>query len=925
MFTRVDSQNTVYLRYSPASPFLQSQREDKKRPLETAEVGSAEGQRTKRSKSLSAGHQRLSALYSSYGLNDFPGRDANSWLFYQFKELVQLIDLERASLSRLDQARVPGKVRDIIESNQNAETTLAELGCFYYTLCEKHRVPVQLSPFQECLGVKSTELRELKRSIEDFAEDPSKAKEQLSTGRVFFLLRFFAQLIVPNNGHYSVGGVYAVKKFLNSSLARHLHEENRLQILDVVKNILKDPRFRLLLEQALRDPLRVHPDMKIFISIDLKLPHQNQITSQHIFHVALMALFFPLRQEPHVGNCYAVAFLINLIRENSFEAMEMFLKILESDHYQLYNPEISVPLVALFKQHYMPDIDYFVVTKEEVAPAQFYSIRAALLTAGVRNPLQYGATGEGTFQVAEVLREISQTKHWVAETTFHSFKQPVIPQLCLILWQYVSSNGFDMRLLNKPAYSCSTRTTFFGKIFTFMRSWCRFSYLCLNGSDKVGTLLHVFEAHVLSRLSLVTQRNQVLVRNDMVSVIYTHEGEERIFITESEKTAENFAQALKRPKVFGYFENGKIVLVETIYCLAQYLVAIVDEVFENEEALGLEIVEYKRNLKNFLLGKDFQSFVARLLSDFADKDIAEISPETFSNSGALFLARSGGHAGKLMKALGYDVVEHHAAARTYRAIFINLAEHVSKMKKIPRILCVRNQGHIFNIYTRNLHFFRSRGRLLNQLVITPAKSLLSATISEKHKEELLLRFGLQDSLKELVLNKELSAQKFRDIVVANLESQQHSTFFRCFEIVLRARGSAEFLKNILPKILASKIPRDLRGLIQMELEGQFGNTRYTPVEFAQIVKDACLAYQVDVTLEDLEETIAKYFKIPHVIILGDFNWSELSENPTLEYLAMRYDLGRDRLILCKRIGHEEEDTSEAEEIRDFLEVVEYSV
>jgi len=860
---------------------------------------------------------------------DNPNPTENKLQFHQLREQIELIEerVEDLENEGKNVTTIRKKVLDIYCSGVEFERKMAELGALYYFIREGEIFGDEDSYLQLFVDAMTADLKTFEKPFENL---PPNVKEQISTGIPFYILSHLPRLILPNHGEFNLGGVYAAKFLLNTSLGVYLAHDHREQVLGILENMVKDPRFRTLFQQN----VQIDPEMEIFVRIDLKFFPNAPISRNVIFWAAMQALFFPLRQDDHEGNCYAVSLLINLICNFPYQAMRNFLDVLKEKEATFFAANLRLPLLPLFKHHFRPKTDCKLNTHgHDVVLADIVPIRSALLVAGVKDLVAFEEPVPGVFSVMEDFLDeeaMRDDEIGVAHQTFHSFKQNTLQQVLIAKWQFADANNlnltFPSSFFSNP--QTATRSSRRKEEFAYERERFfhelepEFDRVILNQSSllfdnkRVPRFLKEVKELLRARIWLVDQINRVEIRDGNVYVAAPHK--KRVFENfEGDRKA--FCEALTNTRALAYIKDGQIVFLDDFANLAgavKHCIKTVREEYKKDGKTELEVQRCANLLVSYLDSRAFEHFLAHFLANTPELAGKNVTWKDFFATRALLLSTCGGNALALVERLGYvpegkfEIISS-SVLWLFQALTKVVLAQEEKGRRCPYLLA-ETETHDFNILPKSLRSFGQHPALFDALVINPSRRLLSNPLTLGQLERLLNSLdNIIVVLSRLNLGGTITAADFLEVVHHVLSPERAKQFDVVFDIILRQRDVKTFLHECLPKLFELYIPPgEKREKIKAELENSFlDDALMLPAQFAHLVQEAFLKENIAVRFEDLERDIARIFDIPLVIPFGDLNWGELSEMPRKTFLCFRYNLAKNCLGMCKRVGAEEYELS----------------
>lgn len=258
-----------------------------------------------------------------------PKPHEHNGLSFEINELIYAI---QKSLRRIDQSNQIEKAKQYVQKalcqNKDASDAMVELGSLLYYLDQNIALPETSSLFHHRIS-------EIEIKLKHIAQARTKHNDlnsQIPSGKIHYLLDEIVSMILTKDQFLNRGGVLACKLILTnpcSQIPIYLQPDHCEQIVQILDEILANPALDTLLKKR----IKIHPSLKEFISLDLKLLPDAPLTSYEAMRVSLLSLFADIRQRCN-SNCYAIS-AVKFAQRHPYKMISTTLEWLETGSFKI--------------------------------------------------------------------------------------------------------------------------------------------------------------------------------------------------------------------------------------------------------------------------------------------------------------------------------------------------------------------------------------------------------------------------------------------------------------------------------------------------------------------------------------------------------------------------------------------------------------
>lgn len=766
---------------------------------------------------------------------------------------------------------------------------LAELGMLFYYLSREEREDISRLGRQDSLmSQRYAEMEEYLTELElnHGKLGDKKSIKLLPSGCLAYLQRTLAKMVFSADGmSFNLGGCYAVKSVLSTSLNRFFTEEWRKQVLSTVDRLIADQAFQSLFMSN----FNIHPTLEEYVRTDLKLPQNIPVTSA-LIRIDLLIAFFSLSgQVDNEGNCFGVA-TTGFFFENYPEVTLMLLmQGLENGNFVLGN--LTIPIAPLMTNHVVYQKD-FEVSEMDVVP-HLIGVDLAKEILRKEEMTQVGVTLDQMF-----------THNFAAEAPyakriFSSLKVNSLHRMVFAIFLFVSNNMMSCEKIKSEKRAL---------IDLWMKQVGKYFAGDLNLQTSIkDALLQALEKRFWF-IDFQSEPTEIKGQR----VLFSAHTQGIPYKGGNLEDYEEFS-SIRR---LTYLNEGVFLPLDSLSDLSSACCKVVDEIFASQ----LIPPRYSRRLTSYFRSVAFTDLNTELLVKENAKSLTKFSQLKaidYKQANSFFLIQTGGceksiFSGKLTA--NWPQFPSFGVARktsTPLGLLENLCQVVKKNRREKSRLLACNNEHVFTFDINLFSEFLDHPRQDLQIkLVRRGERLLNLPFEDAFFEEFISNITDKaeiDRIKQAFPKRPITNRSARDIFLNMLKKCDVKHFKSNFERKLTEVSREDILKDlslVLVQIgitLDSHKQEEFSHRLRLKFKDESELSPYKAALFIQtVVYESNLHF---VSLGSIESAICENFELPRIIEIGDLNYvGELREKPKYTKVVLKYDLTSEKIVICSRRG-----------------------
>ncbi len=818
---------------------------------------------SKESSTLS--YEQLSKNYTQDFLN--PPFGKSSAQFFAIRD--QVLEIEKF-LEKHKETIDPKPIRTLIKSLLNLtdfEETMSEMGVILFYLDRDKKIP-------DTRNFALFRANEISEKVQAYIKQHASVCDNplIPSGKTHYLLRAFAHMVLTSDQTYNRGGLMAIRallKYPQFLLSKYLQPEHRDHILSVSKKILKNPAFNTLFQKQ----IRVHPDLKNAIRLDLKLPPNYPISSVLAFYDCLMGLFSDIRQNDD-PNCYAIGSLIYASENHTYKVLSKSVHWLEQGFIAM-GESSSIPLAPLLEKRLVYSRDLKVELNSSdalsLAPLEEITQTLQLTTASSASPIPVTIRRTLT-TVLEDNNALEKLPY--AEKLYYAYKYNSLVHLHLAISELTMMNTLNEGSLNVKE---------------------KFIKMCTSLAKINNTEFKTaFETKLMQRLWLENCNEKNIKTVGSTIIVNQHRVEN--YQGSQRELIRLFKDSLR---IF-YLKENTYTLIRSITDLQK----IIWEILEETKRTYPQNIRISRNKTN-IASKNYRIGISNFCSDQirfeGARKLKNISGKHLNIADVLILSQTGGIEKTVLKHV-YQInvsVENITSCSTPYQFLDRLTKKLAAINSgiistFPKILLATPGKHVWTLAPHSWEILMDHRkefyRWINSTVFHPAKKRLASRIPNSVSFRIIDRYT-PDTKKRKLLKHFFGRRPFSYAKFINtfLENTDLRSIGRAEKII-----EEEFSKVNLTTLKLSIILKKLDITIPSKLFHQLYRSLHSfPTQ------PHCLANDIRLSLinnaiavvdpYEIELAICKTFYLPLPFHLGDLNWTDAyREDPIHQHLMIKF-------------------------------------
>jgi|GEM_PF-2467006 len=804
------------------------------------------------------------------------------------------LSLQRQQLSLNEYCQIMTKIKKIIEhSTWNEKEKLIELGVLHYYIASGKQITAYTNEtlLWHRIHVVESEAALLKENHE---KEYAYNQFYLPSGCTAYLMRAFSRMIFPPDGSFNLGGCFAAVAMLNSSICEHLSDEMRAQMLNIVQRLINDESFRSLFQE----PFEVHPQMEELICLDLKIPLKEKMSFIYVRWCLITALFTPIGQTSLEGNCYAMAPLLNILKDAPEIAVKLMIESLRKGSLSFENQEIPLSFLIDSRRQFKPDLSIEVMADYARKLAPYQSTSAAL---GISTPTQIHMDQHKPLSIwmeHDFKDNIDSAKDF-----FISHRVSFLQQLILSMIQFCAQNTVK----SENSHTKSFIDQFLNSIDD---AYNRMNIPRMEHDPLWKTFLLKWISSLESSIFFVDcLQDFKVIDNKVVFPLY-----QASFLFNGNLNDYKPFQETRRLLHFSSLSKT-FQPVDHLTVFAKLCLEHLDKQSSPSDSLLLK--QWRTNFRMYLQTPEFLSHLAHFQADF-NKNESPITWEEYLQANSLFIIQIGGEPVDTFNTPFFQTKFQKTSCLSSTdasSHFINLCQWLVQNEDLGSQVLVEDDKHAFNLMTEFFQpYLHDPVTALQTNMILPGINLLYKQLSfEEMERTLKITLGPEEGeifAKEKFYFSTMSCLDFS----RQAESLLNKEYYLKFKSALNQVSESFNFKSFMDKLPA--ITKELNltlerpaytALIEKMKEGR-DRIIFAPSEAAILLQKALIAQMPSTFISKwhLEEAIRRSFGLPQILVMANLNWvfrdnfGANGDYSDFQYLILKYDVAEKKVVNAKR-------------------------
>lgn len=791
-------------------------------------------------------------------------------------------------------------IEALASDSRDEYAKIMEMGLFYSILNEtpEKAIDYLLSDISLLRQVESeirNDILSITRKYKEYC--PCSLQSKLPTGKVYYLLKKFTNLVFSDGKSFNFGGAYAVERLLKGPIGATISEEQHAHILYIINSLIKNADFRNLFLNPFE--LRTFQDV---ILVDQQLPPGTDLPFVNVQRALLSSLFFLPTQLQE--DCFAVAPWIFLQSTSPEKVVKLLIQILTTGNFDFHGHLIPIGLIVNGLNRVPNCFSEPIPMNESLQGIpQLEFFKAIQKTSGCPEIQISAESLEETTLEKTLLVHFEDVTFLKQVTT--SLTYPLLNRILVGIAQFVGKNEL------KKGFS-TTREDFLNFVKDFFKP--------IKNSKKLVKELEksVYFVKVMHESFKLSEDQK----------FYEFSMDRRLWV-DPDNIKEEYDVFLDEDCLVVNQDNN----FTKVYKISVFIEFLLGFIEKNIKDLAL-----KQKLKNHVT-ENAQEALGEYMADNND-DYSFDEPDFYIRSDALILKEMGGHAELFLEFIETIqdtpvILKAPTEVITPRELFLGLIDYMAvnyrdKKVPVPRALFanVDPWAHAINLLPQAFQEYfqegKENGERLIEEILRFGKRVSNAGLSPDVQQNIINNLGCSSMIE--VVPDGISMQDFVARLTKNLPFADEK-IEQAINHALREANPAIIIRSIKSILRQNNIdyPETIESAIQEQIPESM--TLINPYQIASIIRNILLeARLVAPSTFELGKLISFYLKLPTIIPFANTNGSKIKEDCHYDFLSLGYNFVAESLDyimfesesgMIKDLGNESGETA-IHELEFFL-------